>query len=193
VVTAKREREPPSRRSLLSAAGATAAGAGLLLVGCGRSKSLPARVKKVGGVPKSDIPILEPLLELEYFAIAAYTAGIPLLARGQLPAARRFLYQELSHAGELSGLIRRTTGKAPPPQPSYDLGHPRDSTDVLALLHRIESSQLAAYLDAIPRLSPGAVRAAAAAILSNDAQHVSMLRLLSGSAPIPAAFVSGRE
>ena len=51
---------------------------------------------------------------------------------------------------------------------------------MLALLHRLERAQIAAYLDAIPQLSPGPVRAAVASILANDAQHLAVLRLTQG-------------
>ena len=57
----------------------------------------------------------------------------------------------------------------------------------------IERAQLAAYLDALPTLSQPKIRAAAAAILANDAQHVSVLRASMGLAPLPSPFVTGRE
>jgi hypothetical protein len=177
---------------VLEAAGAAACGA-VVLSGCGSPKSLHARVRRLGPVARADVSILNGLLDLEHQAIAAYTAGIPLLAPAAVPAARKFLEQELSHAGELSGLVKQAGGKARKPAPGYDLGHPTSSRQVLALLHRIERSQLAAYLHAIPRLQPARVRAAAAAILANDAQHVSILRLELGLPPIPAPLVSGEE
>jgi hypothetical protein len=177
---------------LLQAAGAAAWG-GAVLAGCGSGKGLHARVKKLGPVARADVEILNLLLDLEHWAIAAYTAGIPLLAPSAAPAARQFLQQELSHAGELSGLVKQAGGKAHKPAPSYDLGHPTGSREVLSLLHQIERSQLAAYMQEIPRLEPARVRAAAAAILANDAQHVSILRLELGLPPMPAALVSGDE
>lgn len=64
---------------------------------------------------------------------------------------------------------------------------------MLELLHRLEDAQLTAYLNAIPKLSGGPVRAAAAAIFANDAQHVMMLRIRLDRPPAPAAFVDGRE
>ena len=181
-----------SRRGFLRAAGAAASG-GVVLAGCGSGKGLHARVKRLGPVARPDVETLNRLLDLEYWAIAAYTAGIPLLAPSAVPAARQFLQQELAHAGELSGLVKQAGGKARKPAPSYDLGHPMRSREVLSLLHRIERSQLAAYLEAIPRLQPARVRAAAAAILANDAQHVSILRLELGLSPLPAALVGRAE
>jgi Ferritin-like domain len=197
VVTATGEADPwgvpsriASRRKLLGAAGA---GGALLLASCGRRNPLHVRVKKAGPVPLADVATLNRLLDLEHLAIAAYTAGIPLLPRSATLAARQFLGQELSHAGELSGLVKEAGGKPHELASAYDLGHPHTGTDVLALLHRIESAQLAAYIQAIPGLRRGPVRAAAAAILANDAQHVAVLRSHLGQRPVPAAFVTGRE
>ena len=47
---------------------------------------------------------------------------------------------------------------------------------MLRLLHKIERAQITAYLDAIPKVSLGSTRAALAAVLANDAQHISVLR-----------------
>ena len=180
-----------SRRALLSAG--AAGGAALLLGACGKKNPLRARVKAVGPVPAADITVLNGLLDLEHYAIAAYEAGIPLLDKGSAVAARQFLSQELTHAGELSGLVKKAGAKPHEALPAYDLGHPSSNDDVLRLLHRIETSQLAAYVRAIPLLQLGKVRAAAMALFANDAQHVTILRLQLGLDPVPAAFVTGAE
>lgn len=180
-----------SRRALLSA-GAVGTGA-LLLGACGKRNPLHARVKAVGSVPLADVSVLNGLLDLEHYAIAAYEAGIPLLDKGSAAAAKQFLSQELSHAGELSGLVKEAGAKPNQALPAYDLGHPHTNDDVLRLLHRIETSQLAAYVSAIPRLQNGKVRASAMAVFANDAQHVTVLRLQLGLDPVPAAFVTGVE
>ena len=164
----------------------------LVLSACG-SSGIRARVKKVGKVAALDVPILNHLLDIELLAIAAYTAGIPLLVPAAQPAAKQFLEQELSHAGELAGLVKEAHAKPHQLQPSYDLGHPRNSHDVLVLLHGIERAQLSAYLEAIPTLSGGPVRAAAAALFANDAQHTAVLREQLGEPAIPAAFVTSLE
>jgi hypothetical protein len=187
----------PSRRQLLTAAtGIAAAGGAVLLAGCGGSSSSSPRirVKKVNGVPRGDVPMLQHLLDLEHLAIAAYTASTPLFASyWEQKAAEQFLEQELAHAGEIAGLIRKGGAKGHKPRESYALGHPRTRGDVLRLLHRIESAQISAYLYAIPRLSGNDVRPALGAILANEAQHVAVLRAYQGQPPVPAAFVTGRE
>ncbi len=185
-----------SRRALLTAAGAAlAAAGGGALAGCGR-KAKPGRqsVKLVApAIRQADVEILDQMLALERQTVAAYTAGIPLLQKPQAKAAKQFLSQELQHTGELLSLIKAAEGKASPRAASYDLGHPRGAADVLALLHDLERAQIGAYLEALPRLAPGPVRAAVATILASDAQHISILRVLQGSAPVPAAFVTGSE
>jgi len=183
-----------SRRTLLSGSGVgLAAGAALAITGCaGRS-----RTPKVHAIPtaarNADVAILNGLIDREYKAIAAYTACIPLLAGREQNAAKQFLSQETTHAGELSGLITQAGGYADKPRSNYDLGRPRDRKDLLELLHSLEQAQIAGYVDAIPEVSPGSVRAALAAILANDAQHIVVLRRTLKLEPLPSAFVTGDE
>ena len=65
---------------------------------------------------------------------------------------------------------------------SYRLGKPANDSDVLELLHGLERAQINAYLAAIPKLSPGPVRAAVSSILANDAQHIAIIRAGLGAA-----------
>jgi bacterioferritin (cytochrome b1) len=184
-----------SRRALLRGAGVTlAGGAGWLIAGCSGSSVTRTAVEKVPlRTRRADVGLFNRSLDLERQAIAAYTAGIPVLSGADAMAAKQFLSQELQHAGELLALIAAAGGKPIPRAPSYDLGHPRTARDVLALLNTLENRQIAAYVDAIPRLSPGSVRASVASILANDAQHVSILNVALGTPGAPDAFVTGRE
>jgi ferritin-like protein len=198
VVTEPAEADPASRRGLLKAASAClAGGAALLLAACGGSHSSSSQgttTTTSGPVPDSlDALLLNHLLDLEHMGIAAYTAGIPLLSLSGRKEGRLFLTQELSHAGELGGLVKQAGGKPHKGRETYNLGHPRTEEDVLKLLHGIERSQIDAYLDAIPKVSLGSTRAALAAMLANDAQHISVLRLSLGRRPIPTALVTGHE
>jgi hypothetical protein len=194
VVTGTSGGDATSRRTLLQTAGAGgAAGALALLAGCGKSNPLHAQPAKLAGVPASDVGLLNQLLDLEHLGIAAYTAGMPLLRRPTSRAARRFLSQELSHAGELAGLIKKAHARPHHPKPSYDLGHPAGEDDVLRLLHRIERAQIEAYIAALAQLGPGPVRAAIGAILGNEAQHVAVIRSYLHQPAVPSAFLSGRE
>jgi Ferritin-like domain len=185
------EGEPSSRRGLLRAAGAGLAGL-IAAAGCG-TQSLRAQVHNAQPVLHTDVDLLNHLLDLEHWAIAAYTAGIPLLAPSLNQAGQLFLNDELSHAGSLAGLVKAAGGKPVKPAPSYPLGHPRTSDDVLRLLHKVENAQLSAYLDAITRLEPSSVKQSVASILANDAQHVAVVRAGLGQPAVPSGFVAGRE
>jgi hypothetical protein len=184
------------RRELLAGAGsALAAGAALGLAGCGGNKHVPRQAVKTAPrhIRRRDVRLLNAALALERRTIAAYTAGIPLLEHRDQKAAKQFLNEELQHTGELLGLIKAADGIAPPRADSYDIGHPRDAAGVLALLHELERAQIAGYVKAVSKLSPGPVRAAVASILCNDAQHISFIRLMQGTTPVPSAFVTGSE
>jgi hypothetical protein len=133
------------------------------------------------------------LIDAEYVVTAIYTAGIPLLSDHNARAAKHFLVQEVSHIQQLGNLVTVAHGAPHGPQPSYDLGHPRSETQILELIHRAEQATVRAYLDAIPKLTPGAARAAAASILANEAQHVSVIRRNLGLDPIPDAVVTAAE
>jgi bacterioferritin (cytochrome b1) len=141
----------------------------------------------------ADVEILNGLIDREYKAIAAYTACIPLLAGREQTAAKQFLSQETTHAGELSGLITQAGGYANRARANYELGQPRSRKDVLELLHALEQEQIAGYVEAIAAVSPGSVRAALSAMLANDAQHIVVLRRTLHVEPLPSPFVTGAE
>jgi hypothetical protein len=150
------------------------------------------------GPRHEDIDLLNRSLGLEFRTIAAYTAGIPHLTGRYRRAAVGFLQQELSHMARLGALVKRAGGKPFGRADSYDFGHPggpphATARDVLVLLHALEQTQLAAYLDAIPLLAPGPVRGDVAAILADQAQHISVLRAALGLQAIPSALVTGTE
>jgi len=181
-----------SRRALLTGAGTALAGGTLALAGCGSAEIGKQAVKKTSArVQAKDIAVLNQALALERRTVAAYIAGMPLLTFSQRKAARQFLNEELEHTGELISLIKAAGGKAPPRADSYALGHPIAGPGVLAVLHSLESLQISRYLEWIPQLSPGPVRAAVASILTVDAQHLSMVRVLEGQVPVPGPFVTG--
>ena len=187
-----------ARRALLRGAGAMLAGAGTLgLAACGSSQKGKSGATAIGKlaqpVERADLEILGALLDLERRTVAAYTAGMPLLPKPEAKTARQFLFEELQHTGELLALINAAGGEDPPRAESYDLVHPRDDKQVLALLHALERAQIGAYLHAIPRLKPAPVRAAAATILASDAQHIAILRLTEGLVPAPSPFVTAAE
>ncbi len=179
---------PWSRRTLLRAGGAAVAAAAV--AGCGQK---PLRIKIRGGakVSPADVAGLNALLEVEQYAVAAYSACIPLLSRSQAKPAKQFLGQELAHSVQLGELIKKAGGKPIKPKASYNVGHPRDPASVFELLAGVERLQLHAYLSTIPGLSGGRLRSAVASIYSNDAQHLAVLRTQLGQPPVPTALAVG--
>lgn len=181
-----------SRRQLLGASGA--AGAAAVVAGCGLIPPVHSPVSKITlRVSRSDVPILDGLLQTEYRSAYAYTASVPRLSHYGLRLARWFLHHELAHITVLDSLIRTARVKPAPPLGSYPIGHARDQREVLAVLHGIEAASLEIYGRAIPRLSQGRLRAIAASIMANRAQHSSLLRAALGLQPVPAALVMGSE
>lgn len=161
-----------------------------MLAGCG--SAAPTATTLSGSVLQSDLPALQPLIRVEYFAVGAYVAVIPLLSGNDKLTAQQFLNQDMSHIEDLAAIVRRTGAKPYATDQLYDFGHPRTRTEALELLHRAEQLTLRAYLDAIPRLSPGVVKATAASLFANDAQHASTIRGSLGLAAVPEAVVTGK-
>ncbi|MGA2925225.1 MAG: hypothetical protein ABSG43_04415, partial [Solirubrobacteraceae bacterium] len=135
-----------------------------LAAGCGggggdRAAGAGGSSKPLSALPAPmrlrDIAVIDALLQREYELIAAYTAGIPLLDEPGRLAAEQFLGQHLGHAGELAGWIKQARGKPSKPLAAYELGAPRTAPQMLTALHGHESGMIAAYLAAMPTLSPG--------------------------------------
>jgi hypothetical protein len=177
------------------AAGAMlAVGSAVVLDACGKSDStrVPLR-KSTPQARAADASILNHMLGLEYATITAYIAGMPLLSADEQKVLQHFVLQEMTHAGELQGLVKEAHANPVKQQYSYELGHPRTGTEALLLLQAQESALIRGYLTAIPRLSPGPVRAAVASMAANDAQHLSMVRSALGRPLVPSAFVTGSD
>jgi Ferritin-like domain len=174
-----------SRRQLLS--GVSGAGAGALLAACGAQSATSLS----GSVLKADVHTLNGLIRVEYYAVAAYVAAMPRLSGTDALAAQQLLNEDLSHIEDLAAIVRKTGVQPYASGQDYNLGHPRNRTELLELLHHAEQLTLRAYLDAIPQLTPGVVKATAASLFANDAQHASTIRGRLGLPPVPEAVVTG--
>jgi Ferritin-like domain len=192
------ERERPSRRGLFGATGvALAAAASVALEACGSSsasddgsRTATTHARRPPPSPH-DVRLLASALELERRTVDAYLACIPLLDHHIAKAAAVWLSEEVQHTGKLIALIRGVGGTAPPRANSYDIGpRPHGKAQTLRRLASFEQLQLSFYLKTLPEFEQGATRAAVASIFANDAQHLSLLRLVAGQTPVPSAFVS---
>jgi rubrerythrin len=178
-------RDPLSRRRFLCGSGvAVGAGSAAVLAACGEGG------KKE---PAADVDILNSAIDLEHMSIAAYTAGAPLLMGELLTLARQFLGHEKEHANELSQIVLDAGGRPNKPKPRYDFDKFSSQQDVLRLLAMIENVAIAAYIDALPKLSSGDLRATAASIVTDEAEHLSVALGSLGQPQVPSAFVVGKS
>jgi bacterioferritin (cytochrome b1) len=190
-------RDAPTRRAFMRMSGVTVVGgSAVFIAACGSSDDSTSSTSSASGTTAmssdADVAILNSALDLEHTAIAAYTAGAPLLRGIALASAKRFLSQEQEHADGLSQAIKQLGGTPNAARSSYDFGRPKTQTDVLRLADMIENTAVAAYIDAIPKLQDPNLRATAAAIVTNEAEHIAILRGALGEQPVPAAFVTGK-
>lgn len=177
-------RDPLSRRRFFSASGvAVGGGSAAFLAACGGGG------KKE---PSADVDILNSAINLENMAIAAYTAGAPMLTGEIRTLARQFLGQEKEHADALSQTVLQAGGRPDKPKSNYDFAKFGTQQEVLRLVAVMEKVAIAAYIDALPKLSSGDLRATAASIVTDEAEHLAVLVGIMGEPQVPSAFVVGK-
>lgn len=190
-----------NRRDFLRFAGLALTAAGTVgFAGCGADDDARVGVPDPTATPQRDRAILNGALTLENTAVAAYTAGLPLLRGDPRRYAERFLDQERDHAATLSALVRDMGGEPnrPKPEAEYRAAFPRltGQASFLRFAIDLESVAIAAYADGIPKLRSGRLRQTTASIFCDEAQHVAVLRgERSGGDPaamVPEPFVTGR-
>lgn len=192
-------RDPRSRRAFFRTSGVGfVGGSAVLLAACGNGKddarSTASTAQASSG--SADVDILNSALDLEHMAVAAYTAGAGLLKGDVLKVGKQFLAQEQEHVDGLTQAVTTLGGKPNKARASYDFPKLSSQTDVLKFANDLEHTAVAAYIDAIPKLTDGKLRGTAAAIVTNEAEHITVLLGALGNDPIkstPDAFVTGRK
>ena len=187
-------RDPHSRRRFLKRSGVIvgATGAPMLLAACGDGTSTPNVLTGPDESDQADVEILNGALDLELQAVAAYKLGARRLRGSVLDIGKKFLEHEQDHADALAAAIRDAGGRPNRAKSSYDFPDLRTQTDVLRFAVDLENTAIAAYIDALPKLSQGELRATAAGIITNEAEHLAVLLDALGQHPAPAAFVTGK-
>jgi rubrerythrin len=182
---------------------AAVSGAGALLSACGNDenkgegpiageKSQDSSAERPG-TDVNDVVVLNSAIDLEHQAVAAYTAALDVLTGENLRTARQFRDQERQHIVRLAAAIKEIGGKPNGARSSYDFPRLSDQDAVLRFASRLENTAIAAYVDAIPRLNDANMRASAASILANEAEHLAVLNSALGERTAPTAFVTGEE
>jgi ferritin-like protein len=188
--------DPVTRRRFIGASGlAIAGGSAAFLAACGTGRVSPSN-------DAADAKTVNAVRALSLSAAAAYAQTAPLLQGPARTATAPFRAQVQEHANSLASAISQLGGRAAKPksseQYSRELGVSslKDQAGALRLLVGLENKAIAAYEGALPRLHNNDLRGTFAQIVTNHAQHVSVLvGLLSGNDPsreAPAALVSGK-
>jgi rubrerythrin len=184
-------RDPVSRRRFFHMSGiSVAGGSAVFLSACGDDTKTP--VVGPDESDEADVELLNSALDLELMAVAAYKTGAGRLRGDVLAVGKLFLEQEQEHADGLMAAIKDAGGTPNRAKPAYDFPELRSQTDVLRFAIDLENTAIAAYIDALPKLGEGDLRATAAAIIANEAEHVSVLLGALGEEQVPDAFVVGR-
>ena len=183
-------RDPVSRRGFLSLSGVAGASA-MLLSACGDDTKSAASTGPDES-DEADVEILNAALDLELMAVAAYKAGAALLKGEDLQMAQGFLEQEQAHADGLASAIRDAGGTPNKAKAKYDFPAWKSREDVLSYAVDLENTVIAAYIDALPKLGKGDLRATTSAIVSTEAEHVAVLLGALDKPQVPDAFVVGK-
>jgi len=187
-------RDPLSRRRFFAGSGVSiAGGSAMFLAACGDDGADTGRV--VPTTPKeaeaADVEILNGALDLELMAVAAYKAGAAKLRGDVLQIGKLFIEQEQEHADALTSAIKDADGTPNRAKSSYDFPELRSQRDALRFAVEVENTAVAAYIDALPKLTETDLRGTASAIVTNEAEHLSVLLGALGLPPAPRAFVTG--
>lgn len=186
-------RDSLSRRRFFRMSGISlAGGSAMFLAACGDDTKSPTASLGPDESDVADVEILNSALDLELMAVAAYKAGAAKLKGSALQAGKLFLEQEQEHADGLAAAIKDADGTPNRAKSSYDLPRFASQEQVLRFAVVLENTAIAAYIDALPKLGKGDLRATAAAITSNEAEHLAVLLGALGEQQVPDAFVVGK-
>jgi rubrerythrin len=186
-------RDPLSRRRFFRMSGVSlAGGSAVFLAACGDDTKSAGVKTGPDESDQADVEMLNSALDLELMAVAAYKAGAAQLKGEVLQIGKAFLEQEQEHADGLSQAIKDAGGTPNRAKASYDFPKLSSQNDVLRFAVDLENTAIAAYIDALPKLSQGDLRATAAAIVTTEAEHVAVLLGVLGKNQVPDAFVTGK-
>jgi rubrerythrin len=124
--------------------------------------------------------------------VEAYKTAAGGLRGGSLQIVKGFLEQEQAHADALSAAIKDLDGVPNKAKSSYDFRSLGSQRDVMRFAVERENNQIAAYIDVLPKLSPGEIRSTVSAIVTTEAEHLAVWLGELGLPQAPSAFVLGR-
>lgn len=171
--------------------------AGGVVLGASTAAAL-ARVRTSFAAADGDAAVLRTAVKLENTAVAAYDVAIRsgLLDRKLLAAAKLFKRHEQEHAAALSAALK---ARGETPRAGVDakllapLTRARSQAGVVRFASELETMAVAAYYDAHKKLRDGGLLKTVAQIMSNEGQHLVVLRQALGHDPVPDPFETGKR
>jgi rubrerythrin len=182
----------PSRRQFVRGLAALGAGgSAAVLAACGGSGKSDTTKRET----EDDIAVLNNLLDLEHTSVAAYVAIAAVLGGAAKSTANAIADQERQHANILTMTIEDLGGRANRPKSAarYGRGFPplHTRTQALNFAVDVENTQVAAYIEAQPKLSTGDLRGKAAALVTVEGEHLGVIFGQQHKPQPPSAFVTG--
>ena len=171
--------------------------AGGAVLGASLVPALLSVRKAFAAGPQNDAGILASAIRLENTAVAAYAAAVQsgVLTPQFRRTAALFGRQEAEHAAALTTALKGMGG-TPPAGTDAKLLAPlksaRSQKQVAQFAIELETMVIAAYYDASKKLQQARLLQTSAQIMSNEGQHLAVLRQVLGKDPVPHAFENGK-
>ena len=171
-------------------------GAGLVVGGSAFAGALPG-LARAGGIPASDIAILNYALTLEYLEAAFYEEAVK---SGKLTGeTKRFAHVVAGHEKSHVDFLKSVLKSKAVAKPKFDFkGTTANQAKFQATADVLEDTGVHAYLGQVANIKTGAVLAGAGSILPVEARHAAWIRDIryrggtaAASTPAPAGFEIG--
>jgi ferritin-like protein len=180
------------KRALLllgtSAVGATTIGS----AGCGAER--PA-IEDEG---RSDVELLNYVLELEHATTAVYGSTPGWLGPGLRSVARQFAEQAAERVAALTAMVEDRGGAPLEPKPDeeyleeVELKEPDGEEGFIRAAIALESTAVAGYSESVSQLSAPELRRTFYELAGNSAAHITVLLGAAGEVQVPDALVTGQ-
>jgi hypothetical protein len=179
--------DPFTRASFLKKAGL---GAGAVVGGGAFLGAIPS-IAMAGGVPASDVAILNFALTLEYLEAAFYGEAVKM---GNFSGDVGKLAKIVSaHENDHVAFLKGALGTAAVKKPTFDFkGTTTDEAKFKATAQVLEDTGVAAYLGQVGNIKTPKIVLAAASILPVEARHAGWIRSINGVSGAPRAFEAAK-
>ena len=144
-----------------------------------------------GGVPASDVAILNFALTLEYLEAAFYGEAVKM---GNFSGdVGKFAKIVSAHENDHVAFLKGALGTAAVKKPTFDFkGTTTDEAKFKATAQVLEDTGVAAYLGQVGNIKTPKIVLAAASILPVEARHAGWIRSINGVSGAPRAFEAAK-